>query len=274
MILFFGLRSSKSDSFKLNNCSCPNCNNSNTLNARTFFSYFHIFFIPFFPTGSSTVAECSHCLKTLKTNEASLEIRNAVEEHQKNYKRKTPIWQGCGCLVILSAVLLFLGIAFLSLFINVNTESKKKKDPFEIRYAEDLKKLSSDPDFEQDSISYVLKNCLNHKLTDELDKEKFKYYSHIDGENVLVLLKIDDIKKIKTNERKLLTEIIKDCIYTLKYIEGKQVYIGVEGHWNTILVTTPERSDRSGRFADRTLLFDYYKSIDSINKTKIDTTQI
>ena len=270
MILFFGLRSSKSDSFKLADCSCPNCKNNDTLNARSYFRYFHIFFIPFFPAGTVTIAECSHCLKTFKTNEASLEIRNAVEQHRKANKQKTPIWQGCGCLIILSAVILFFGIAFLSLFFNVNSENDNKKNPYEERYKEDLKKLSSRPTFENDSISHILKNCLEYKLTDELDKKKFKYYSHIEGENVLVILKIGDLRKVDESERKLLPEIIKDCIYTLKYIEGKQVYIAVEGRWNTIMITTPDRSDKSGHFADTKLLSGYYKSLDSVNKNKIN----
>jgi len=41
-------------------------------------------------------------------------------------------------------------------------------------------------------------------------------------------------------------------------LEDFQLYIGVNGIWNMVLVKTPEEEDLGGRFAKSSLLFTFY----------------
>lgn len=271
MIFLFGSRSSKIDAFNLANCTCPNCQSVGTLNAVTFSKYFHIFFIPFMPIGNKTIAECSHCLKTFDGDASGEEIKNAIETHSKNSGRKRPIWQGCGCLIILLIIVLFFISTCVGLIMAAGSEDEEP-NPLEIEYKKDFAKLTSAPQFSKDSTAYYLKNCLNLNLSSELDKQNYSYFTRIQGNKALILLKVNDMKKVRSEDRKQLIGIINDCLFDLDYMTGKELYIGVEGKWNTILVATPNANDLDGSFADEKLLYNFYmienfdKKTDTINK--------
>jgi len=271
MIFLFGSRSSKIDAFNLSNCACPNCQSIGTLNAFTFSKYFHIFFIPFMPIGTKTVAECSHCLKTYDGEKSGEKIKTAIENHSKISGKKRPIWHGCGCLVILLLIVIFFISTCAGLIMAASSEDDEP-NPSEIEYKKDFAKLTSNPQFSKDSTGFYLKNCLDLNLSIELDKEKYKYFTRVEENKALILLEVSDMKKVKSEERKQLIGIIKDCLSGLDYMDNKELYIGVEGKWNPILVATPNANDLDGKFADITLLYKFYmnenfdKKTDTINK--------
>lgn len=263
MLIFFGTRGNKIGTAHLEGISCPHCNSTNTLSATKYGRYFHIFFIPIFPTSSRTIIECSHCYKSYDGD--SFLANNDKKEELIPAKR--PIWHSCGCLLI------FLLIAFslvtkctASLFGGNHKEEESKKDnPAYLEYKKDYAKMSSKIDCKTDSVSCAVREGLSLLLTDELHPDTYEYFSKIKDNKVLILVKIDEMKKIESSERKQFIDLIKKSAQLLDNMEDKQYYIGVDGRWNMVLVYTPYGSDLGGRFADDSYLLNFYK-IDKIIK--------
>ncbi|WP_291870935.1 hypothetical protein [Maribacter sp.] len=74
-----------------------------------------------------------------------------------------------------------------------------------------------------------------------------------------MLLRIKDLKNVAPKERKVIIDIVEDCLADMPYIHDiQEQYIGIEGKWNTVLVKTPTESDLGGRFADKNKLLSFY----------------
>jgi hypothetical protein len=68
MIFFFGTRSGKTETKKLEDVSCPHCEQSNTLTASKTSNYIHIFWIRLIKISTNSIAECSYCKRGFYEN--------------------------------------------------------------------------------------------------------------------------------------------------------------------------------------------------------------
>lgn len=259
MVFFFGIKRNLIAETRLQGCKCQYCDNENTLIASKYGSYFHFFFIPIFPTGKITTVGCTHCSKVYEGSKLSSNVKEAIQKNTVFAQKKRPIWHGCGCVVILILIAFgFLSEAYHNVFyrdeINLQSNISTEKE-----YQSDVAKLSTTPDCKIDSISCAVKSHLDMVLTNQLEKDNFEYYSEVRGSKVLILVKVPDAKKIKSEARAELVHLIKEGVKQLRSMENKQLYIGVDGFWNTILVETPENKDLNGRFANEEYLYDFYK---------------
>lgn len=160
---------------------------------------------------------------------------------------------GCGCLVL---VVLFVAFSY---WVGSSLEEEQSKD---LRYTylkQDIKNLTGNTGKSDEYASFV-KECVDYGVDSdgEVNMENIKYFTRRNGNKLLVLLKIRDLKGIEASSRRVIVDVIQEC---LEYKDDDRIdeyYICVEGKWNTLLVKTPNGSDLGGRFADDELLLPFY----------------
>jgi hypothetical protein len=271
MLFIFGVRSTVTGSTVLEQCLCPNCGQENTLTTVFTANYFHFFFVPFFPTGKSCVITCSYCRKQYDDKYLPPPIGEAVERFRLSQKKR-PAWHCCGCSFLL--ILFFVWLVMLIFSIIFHTSEPERPNPLEDKYKSDFEKLTTSPDCKTDTISCAIKSYLDVVVTEEMDRDAFEYFSRVDGDKVLVLMKVTDMKKIESGVRK---DLVNEIGYILrnKYgFDDEKIYIGVEGKWNTVLISTPDHKELGGNFANEEYLYDFYEQKIGKNEAIIDTANI
>ncbi|WP_430909455.1 zinc-ribbon domain-containing protein [Maribacter sp. 2-571] len=269
MIFFYGTRASKIKEYALRNTSCSYCNTRDSFHVTTYSRYFHFFWIPIIPLYKTSIAECSHCKKTYAEKEFSADMQKSFSRQKLEKPSKRPLWQGCGCLVLVVLGIFFLSMSFYGVYLRSNGEDTmpRDQDPRKQLLDTDIKQLTLTPDKQKDSIGSYLKACVAYDIVSGIDTDKIAYFTKTDRNKLLVLLRIRDMKRIAAADRKVVITIIEDCLSAMENMEGiTEYYLGVEGKWNTLLVKTPFDADLSGRFADKYKLLPFYGA-DTINLT-------
>lgn len=263
MFIFFGTRTSVIKTKPVNgNTECPYCQNLNTFVASTFGKYFHVFWIPLFPLSKTTVLECRHCKKSYAEHELPEDLKLALLKSNELDPPKRPLWHGCGCLIV-AAVLLLIGVLSIgsALFWMADKKTGEKVgQALDTRSAvlhKDIEKATRHPDSKIDSISYRIKGCMDQSI-DGIDTEEIKYFSKIKGNKLLVLLKAANLGNTEESSRKELVFAVEDCLAGFLNTDDYQIYIGVDGKWNLLLVKTPGGESLGGRFAKSSLLLPFY----------------
>jgi hypothetical protein len=261
MIFLFGVRFTNTQYYKLDNHICPYCGNQDTLFGETKSKYFHIFFIPFLSLGKSTVLTCSHCLKKFETKQLLEPLKHEIELRE-SILVKSPAWQSCGCIIVL-LVALFFAVATCGHFVfgdgSNKTEEELQDEPYEKLYNADTAKVTANPTQATDSIAFAVKSYIDYIVTNEMDKKDFKYFTKIKDNKLLVIVKVPDMKKVAAEDRNTFLSLIRESLNDVGAAQHKQLYISIEGRWNTVLVATPTHTDYNGRFADTKYLYDFYK---------------
>lgn len=256
MIFFFGTRSNNIGQRRLKNTTCSHCQTQDSFVSATFGTYAHFFWIPMFPISKTIVAECSHCKKTYAKKEFTEQMLRSLAKEDTINPSKRPIWHGCGCLIIVASILFSLisgaiGAIFYGDEIDTAKDSRKEQ------LKADKKRVTSELTFETDSISFAVQQCVNMTL-DGITTEKIKYASKIIDNKLLLILKVDDMKKIEKSSRKELVFSVEECLDVLDYKSLTERYIAVDGKWNMLMVKAPKESDLGGKFADENLLLSFY----------------
>jgi hypothetical protein len=260
MLFFFGTRASKIKERKLKRTTCPYCQTQDSFIVSTFSKYFHFFWIPIIPLFKTHIAECTHCKKSYDKVHFTQEMQRSLESENRLNPAKRPLWQGCGCLVLVAFFAVMMSISFYGVYMRSKYPDKYKVelDPRLELLNADMDKLSSLVQA-KDTMTLKLKECIDDDIVGGISTKDIAYFTKQIGNNMLILLEVRDIKKIETKYRKELIEVVEDCMrFTNGNNDSTQYYIGVEGKWNTVLVKTPFDEDLSGRFADKQLLLPFY----------------
>ncbi len=277
MIFFFGTRASKIKERTLQQTTCPYCSSQNSFIVTTFSRYFHFFWIPIIPLFKTSVAECSHCKKSYGEKDFTPEMRKSLVKENENNPAKRPLWQGCGCLLLLVVGLVLFSLSLYGVYLRSSEtpDQATKKDPRRELLETDLKLLTVLPNKQQDAIGFALKECIDYDLVSGIETDKIEYFASVNGNKVLVLLRIRDMKHIKPSNRKVIIAIVEDCLSQMENLKPiNKFYIGVEGKWNTLLVKTPTAADLEGRFADIYKLVSFYDESRSTPDSQIDSLKI
>ncbi|HRV56189.1 MAG: hypothetical protein KDD16_12445 [Mangrovimonas sp.] len=265
MLFFFGTRATKIGETPIKNTTCNFCSQPDTFKVITFGRYLHFFWIPIFPLFKTQTAECSHCKKTYSENEFSQEMKTAIVKAHELNSPKRPIWHGCGCLLIIAFFVLPMIFGGIYNIFKEDDGSKDINEENDVRAEylnEELSRVTSSLTIETDSIAYDLKECIN--LTIEgIETDKIKYATALNKNRLLVLLKVDDMKKIKKSSRKELVYAVEECLDLMEYQNIDEYYIGVDGKWNLLMVKTPYVSDLGGDFADLSDLYTFYDEFEN-----------
>ncbi|UII77275.1 zinc ribbon domain-containing protein [Flagellimonas sp. HMM57] len=272
MIFFFGTRASKIKERKLKGTACPYCQTKDSFTVSTFSKYFHFFWIPIIPLFKTHVAECSHCKKTYSKAQFTPEMLRSLENENRIDPAKRPLWQGCGCLLLVVVFAVLFGLSMYGVYMRANNPNAaiEKVDARRQLLDVDIAKMTKEVQ-QKDTLAFALKSCVDYDIVDGLDTGKIEYFTKLKEDKLLILMKVSDIKKIDVQYRKELIDVIEDCLYAMDRDNLiKETYIGVEGKWNTVLVKTPFDEDLGGRFADKNLLLPFY----GIRDTTLTTTKI
>ena len=277
MIFFFGTRATKIKERKLRGTTCPYCTTPDSFTVSTFSKYFHFFWIPIIPLFKTHVAECAHCKKSYATNEFTQEMRRSLEAENGTNPAKRPLWQGCGCLVLVGFFVVVFSFSLYGVYLRSTGEGTTEDDD---DYRKELLKADMEKRTmllhrEKDSLSFALKSCVDNDIVGGLNTDKIEYFTKKVDDKLLVLLQIKNIDEIKARYRKDIIDVLEDCLYDINGNNGiSELYIGIEGKWNMLLVKTPTDADLGGRFADQNKLLPFYGakeiSSDTLN-IEVDT---
>ena len=278
MIFFFGTRATAISRMRLNNTTCPYCDTQNSFTVTSFGKYAHFFWIPMFPYAKVHVAECGHCKRTYAQHEFTDQMRTSFANAQETQPVKRPIWHGIGCLLVLAFTALFTVLSVIG-GVSSSGDDDAPIDPRKELLDKDIAKMTRSVSQETDSISWLVKTCLDYSLEDQLKMDEIRYYSRLENRKLLILLEVRDMKKIRASSRKELISAIEDCIDIMEWDSFSETYIGVEGKYNTILIKTPSDSDLGGRYADKEKLLPFYDTLLEeedviIESVEIDSTNV
>lgn len=258
MLFLFGTgKSILKNQYPLHGCACPSCQQNNTLTVGTIARYFHFFFIPIFPTSKDNIAICGHCKAQIPFGQFTDEMKRSFESQHNLNPNSRPVWHGCGCFLILIGLLFLFGAMIVGWF-KSKDEPEKPKDKREAYLKADMEKATASPKRETDSTSFYIKTFMDEILEDELNKNSIKYFSKINGDKLLVILDINDIKRVKASERHYLLKFVEAALAEHEGYEDMKTYIGVDGMWNMVLASSPNGTDTDGRFADEKILYPFY----------------
>lgn len=223
----------------------------------------------------TNVAECAHCKKTYAQTEFTPEMKNSLDRENQTNPAKRPIWQGCGCLVLSVVFAVLFSFSLYGVYMRSGTldAAKTEKDLRKELLKADMAKMTSFIQRDTDFLSFALKECIDYNIVGGLDTENIEYFTKLNNGKLLVLLHIDNIKKIKPEFRKDIISVVEHCLYQMDEVKNSnEFYIGVEGRWNTVLVKTPIDSALGGRFADQYKLLPFYdEQVLSETTTENDT---
>ena len=214
MFLFFGSRATKVKERKLKGATCPYCETKDSFIVSTFSKYFHFFWIPIIPLFKTDVAECTHCKKSYSKLEFTPQMLKSLENENRVNPAKRPIWQGCGCIILVLFFGIMLSLSFYGVYMRSKNPEKYKIDidpRLEFLNA-DIDKLSRITTRSTDSITFALKECITYDIEKGLDTENFGYFTKVDGTKLLILMEVKDIKKITPKYRYELIDVVEDCL--------------------------------------------------------------
>lgn len=271
MLIFFGSRSTKIKEGRLTKSpiTCSHCDVQNTFRYTVFGGYFHVFFIPMFPLGKTTIIECSHCKKTYSENdELPIDIQNAIERQNEADPPKRPLWHGCGCLVIFGPIIISLVFSILGGVLNFvggmfSSDSDDSSpsyieevvsayDPFE----NDLKLVTNEVS-EDNPITSTLQGCISLSIQG-IDTDDIKYYTKVNHNKILVILKVTDLGNIKRSSRRTIVEAVEECLNVILEDREYYYYIAVDGKWNLLMTKSPTDEDLGGSLASPEMIMPFY----------------
>ena len=181
--------------------------------------------------------------------------QNNNEEQQPSSSNNSKYYKGCGC----GCLVLILIFAIFTYWVGSSVDEEHSKD---LRYTylqQDIDNLTSNNGKSDDYAGFV-KQCVDLGVDSdgEVNMDAIKYFTRRNGNKLLILLEIKDLKGIEASSRRVIIEVIEECFEYAGNEGIDEYYIGVEGRWNPLLVKTPTASDLGGRFADRDLLLPFH----------------
>lgn len=250
MIIIFGLRRSRMGQYQVKVPECPSCRHETHYTVEVYGRYFHVFFLPVFPTGRKTVARCNHCGFEFTNLHQVPSLYPAYLQASAIQKPKRPFWHFL--VPILGAG--FMAITIISMLVVANTPENPKRK----LYDADKDKLTAAPVWDNDSVACMVKYCIDDDLSRTMEVEKYEYYSRQQGDKLLMIVKMHDLKQVKKESRKNFLYLVEDCLRSDSLINTKQLYIAIEGKWNLLMTKTPAGEDLS-QYASASGLYGFYE---------------
>ena len=195
------------------------------------------------------------------------------------YPGKRPLWHGCGCLIIFA----FIAMGIIGSFLgdsNPDEDYDYEEDPMEETYQDelniDIDRTLSHPTKSRDALAYHLAHCFDYELTEELDRDQMEFLTRENGNKLLVLVKMKEIKRIERKERKQLLGLINNCLAEEIDLNDYELYIGVHGKITMMVASSPTERDDYGLIADDDILLPFYEdeADESDINMLLDTTVI
>lgn len=245
-MIIYGIKATNIGSFNVRNTKCEYCQNDSTQRISVFGKYLHIFWIPIFPIGKKAVAECTHCMRTIEQKDFSDKLNQLYQDNKSKAKRPFWHWLGLGIVGSLFALITLIGIT-------------AEEDPRSKMLNNDLSLMSSSPTMESDSISFKIKQLFDQMVTEDINPSEFEYFTKIQGNKALILVKMPKLKKVEKSGRSEVLEMIELITNNQADLQDKEKYIGVQGAISMMLIKTPTY-EKNSKLALTSELFGFYGS--------------
>lgn len=244
-MLVYGSRATHVADFQLKDIPCDHCGETSGFHMSFFARHGHLYWIPFLPVGKTAVAECNNCKRTFAEEEFNPTLSGCRDELRNRVK--APIWNWAGLMIIAALV---VGWNLFDTF--------RYHDPREALLDADINMMTVSPSATGDSISYNLKEFLDFALHEDMQAEDVQYYTKVDGDKVLVLVKGPYFHDVALSERPEMLELLEMVIDAQADLEDKDKYYALLSNMNRVLIAkAPNDADYSkGDREER--VYDFY----------------
>lgn len=250
--MIYGWRGAKIGSFDVPNTICGHCDNNEPQRVTVFGKYVHILWIPVFPTGKTKVAECMHCMRTIEEKNFPSDLRANVHHYGDQVKR--PIWHSLGLILIAGIIGLTSITGIIGSMLSDNTPDPRA-DQFKVM----KEQMVLNPSKDIDSTAHTIKAFFEDFVSEDLNISKNKYFTKVQDDNLMVLIKVPELKRLEKSARPQVIEAIDLLIDADDGLKDKNRYIGVYGKSNLMMLKTPTEEKNSRLTIDIPLL-EYFGS--------------
>ncbi|MEN8928816.1 MAG: hypothetical protein ABF242_02275 [Flavobacteriales bacterium] len=243
-MLVVGTRKPELGEIKIPETTCSICGERGKEKITVFGRYIQFFWVPSFPIGKTVTAKCDACNFITKKKYFTREQREQYNQY-KNLVRR-PFWHWSG------SILVILFMAYLTFGLKT-----REPDMRSWLLDDDVAKMVENPTYKSDSVSFVIKKLMDNIDIQNLKPEKFQYYSKIDENKTLILMKIPRFRKLRREERTEVLETIEIVTEATPLLWKKDLYIGIQGNVSFNLIKTPTIT-RNGKFITESHLYTFY----------------
>ena len=243
-MIFYGSKASKLGDVNVSGTTCSFCGADSNQHVSIFGKYAHLYWIPMFPIGKTAVSECHLCRHTAPQKEFPADLKQKYVALSGDIKRPAWHWSGLG---IISVLILIFG------FIRGTAEV----DPRDELLKADIAQMSVNPTMETDSIAYKMKSLFTQFVNEEIKPEEFSYLTKVDGDKVLILAKIPELKNVEKSAREEVIEMVEMIANAQETIKDKEKFIGIHGKYNMMMQKTAAGLESSSIITP-TALYDFY----------------
>ena len=242
-MIIYGVKSNVIHEIDIKGTVCKNCDQAEPQEITVLSKYFHIYWIPFFPISKEVVSECTNCCKTISQREFPNSLKQQYNLHKQSYKSPLWYWSGLG---IVGLFLLYIN------FLSVTTEIDSRI----LLLKADMENLTTHP-LASDSVSTSLKTYVKNLTNKEIDPASFEYLAKIESDRALIIVKIPTLAEVTKESRIQMVNLVELVAVLEPALDDKDLYIGIHGRYNFMVVKTPYTTENS-RFVSNKALLEFY----------------
>jgi hypothetical protein len=102
-----------------------------------------------------------------------------------------------------------------------------------------------------------LKLLFDVAIGEEAKPEEYSYLTKQNGNKQLILIKIPSLKRVQKSERTAVFKIVGSYMDVVDSLHTKELYLGIHGKINMMMVKTPT-TEESSNFVSDDPLFEFY----------------
>jgi hypothetical protein len=131
-------------------------------------------------------------------------------------------------------------------------------DPRADKFNADEKALGDSPTAGDTKLSELIKAGLQALTIPEAKAERYQVFTRRNGDAVLVLVKVPDLKKYKDTARQQLLEAVVALVEAAEDGKKPRVYVGIKGGLVFGAARTPDGAVSTGRLVSESKLYGFY----------------
>ena len=156
------------------------------------------------------------------------------------------------------------GLAVIALLVATSgCGGGRPADPRADKFNADEKALGDSPTAGDAKLSELVKTGLQALTIPEAKAERYQVFTRRNGNAVLVLVKVPDLKKYKDTARRQLLDAVVALVEAADEGKSPKVYVGIKGGLVFGAVRTPPNVVDTGRLVSESKLYGFYEEADS-----------
>ena len=137
-------------------------------------------------------------------------------------------------------------------------ETFRYHDPREALLNADIDMMTVSPSETSDSVSFKMKMFMDFVLHEDMTPEDIQYYTKVEDNKALVLIKVPDFDDVELSERPEMINLMQSIVEGQEDLEGMDKYYCVLSGSNRIMLARSPQDSSYGAFASGDILYDFY----------------